>query len=109
MVAHYLHKKKKKKISNKNTYKHFALSQIIILVRNTLKDLLLAIEGTIIMSEQLRDALDNIFNARVPEIWKRGSWLSSSLGFWFTELLERNQQFYTWCFSVSARSCSMNV
>lgn len=60
------------------------------------------------MSEQLRDALDNIFNARVPEMWKRGSWLSSSLGFWFTELLERNQQFHTWCFSVSARNCSLN-
>ncbi|XP_039952580.1 dynein heavy chain 8, axonemal [Bactrocera tryoni] len=75
------------------------MQKIIILVRTTLKDLLLAIEGTIIMSEQLRDALDNIFNARVPEMWKRGSWLSSSLGFWFTELLERNQQFHTWCFS----------
>lgn len=67
-------------------------------MRTTLKDLLLAIEGTIIMSEQLRDALDNIFNARVPTVWKRGSWLSSSLGFWFTELLERNAQFESWCF-----------
>lgn len=75
--------------------------QIIILVRNTLKDLLLAIEGTIIMSDQLRDALDNIFNARVPTIWLRGSWASSTLGFWFTELLERNQQFHSWCFNVS--------
>ncbi|XP_055849438.1 dynein axonemal heavy chain 8 [Episyrphus balteatus] len=74
------------------------MQKIIILVRITLKDLLLAIEGTIIMSEQLRDALDNIFNARVPSVWKRGSWLSSSLGFWFTELLERNNQFQNWCF-----------
>lgn len=75
--------------------------QIIILVRSTLKDLLLAIEGTIIMSEQLRDALDNIFNARVPAVWQRGSWASSTLGFWFTELLERNAQFSTWCFGVN--------
>ncbi|KAL5281346.1 hypothetical protein ACFFRR_005004 [Megaselia abdita] len=74
------------------------MQKIIILVRSTLKDLLLAIEGTIIMSEQLRDALDNIFNARVPTVWKRGSWLSSSLGFWFSELLERNMQFSSWCF-----------
>uniref|UniRef100_A0A1A9WR67 AAA+ ATPase domain-containing protein n=1 Tax=Glossina brevipalpis TaxID=37001 RepID=A0A1A9WR67_9MUSC len=76
------------------------MQRIIILVRATLKDLLLAIEGTIIMSEQLRDALDNIFNARVPAIWQRGSWASSTLGFWFTELLERNQQFHTWCFNA---------
>lgn len=79
----------------------FFILQIIILVRATLKDLLLAIEGTIIMSEQLRDALDNIFNARVPHMWLRGSWVSSSLGFWFTELLERNAQFSGWCFGVS--------
>lgn len=60
-------------------------------------DLLLAIEGTIIMNEQLRDALDNIYDARIPKIWLRGSWASSSLGFWFTELLERDDQFRTWC------------
>ncbi|EDS37982.1 ciliary dynein heavy chain 5 [Culex quinquefasciatus] len=74
------------------------IQKIILLVRTTLKDLLLAIDGIIIMNEQLRDALDNIYDARVPEVWKRGSWASSSLGFWFTELIERNQQFYTWCF-----------
>lgn len=75
------------------------MQKIITLVRITLKDLLLAIEGTIIMNEQLRDALDNIYDAKVPNIWKRGSWVSSTLGFWFTEFLERNQQLHTWCFS----------
>lgn len=74
------------------------IQKIIILVKSTLSDLLLAIEGTIIMNEQLRDAFDNIYDARVPTIWLRGSWSSSSLGFWFTELIERNIQFQTWCF-----------
>ncbi|EFN74803.1 Dynein heavy chain 8, axonemal [Camponotus floridanus] len=69
---------------------------VIKLVRITLKDLLLAIEGVIIMSEELRDALDNIYDAKIPRIWKARSWESASLGFWFTELLERNQQFSTW-------------
>lgn len=73
-------------------------------MRTTLKDLLLAIEGTIIMSEQLRDALDNIFNAKVPTVWLKGSWVSSTLGFWFTELLDRNNQFTSWCFGVSTFS-----
>lgn len=74
------------------------IQKIILLVKATLNDLLLAIEGTIIMSENLRDAFDNIYDARVPKVWKRGSWLSSTLGFWFTELIERNIQFTKWCF-----------
>lgn len=74
------------------------IQKIILLVKATLGDLLLAIEGTIIMNEQLRDAFDNIYDARVPKIWQRGSWTSSTLGFWFTELIERNNQFTTWCF-----------
>ncbi|KAJ4436076.1 Dynein heavy chain 8, axonemal, partial [Periplaneta americana] len=74
------------------------MQKVIVLVSKTLNDLLLAIEGTIIMSENLRDALDNIYDARVPTVWKKGSWVSSTLGFWYTELLERNNQFSTWCF-----------
>ncbi|KOX80134.1 Dynein heavy chain 8, axonemal [Melipona quadrifasciata] len=69
---------------------------IITLVDATLKDLLLAIEGVIIMCEELRDALDNIYDARVPKSWRAKSWESSSLGFWYTELLDRNKQFSTW-------------
>ncbi|XP_046868829.1 dynein axonemal heavy chain 8-like, partial [Drosophila willistoni] len=74
------------------------MQKIIKLVRTTFKDILLAVEGTIIMSETLRDAVDNIFMARIPTVFKRGSWVSSSLGFWFTELIERHTQFYNWCF-----------
>ncbi|KAM6954364.1 dynein axonemal heavy chain 8-like [Aplochiton taeniatus] len=74
------------------------MQKIIGVVRNSLRDLKLAIEGTIIMSENLRDALDNMFDARIPNMWKKISWESSTLGFWFTELLERNTQFYSWVF-----------
>uniref|UniRef100_A0AAG5D7L6 AAA+ ATPase domain-containing protein n=1 Tax=Anopheles atroparvus TaxID=41427 RepID=A0AAG5D7L6_ANOAO len=74
------------------------IQRILLLVRQTLNDLLLAIDGVIIMNEQLRDALDNIYDARVPTVWKRGSWASASMGFWFTELIERNVQLNGWCF-----------
>ncbi|XP_025155775.1 dynein heavy chain 8, axonemal [Harpegnathos saltator] len=69
---------------------------VIKLLRVSLRDLLLAIDGVIIMSEESRDVLDSIYDARIPKTWKARSWESSSLGFWFTELLERNQQLSIW-------------
>uniref|UniRef100_UPI00398F3537 dynein axonemal heavy chain 8-like n=1 Tax=Pristiophorus japonicus TaxID=55135 RepID=UPI00398F3537 len=74
------------------------MQKVITMLRICMSDLQLAIEGTIIMSENLTDALDNIYDARVPAMWKRISWDSSTLGFWFTELLERNSQFSSWLF-----------
>ncbi|XP_034031153.1 dynein heavy chain 5, axonemal [Thalassophryne amazonica] len=74
------------------------MNKVIILVQSTLTDLKLAIDGTIIMSENLRDALDCMYDARIPQRWKKASWASSTLGFWFTELLERNRQFQAWIF-----------
>ncbi|XP_048253391.1 dynein axonemal heavy chain 5-like isoform X2 [Haliotis rufescens] len=74
------------------------MQKVITLVRLTLTDLKLAIDGTIIMSETLRDALDSMYDARIPKAWQKISWDSSTLGFWFTELIDRNSQFNTWCF-----------
>jgi dynein heavy chain len=74
------------------------IQRVLSLVRTTLKDLLLAIDGTIIMSEALRDALDNMYDARVPNAWADISWTSGTLGFWFTELIDRHVQFHSWCF-----------
>ena len=47
------------------------MQRVITAVRSTLVDLKLAIDGTIIMSENLKDALDNIYDARVPGLWKK--------------------------------------
>lgn len=47
------------------------MQRVIVLVRNTLSDLKLAIDGTIIMSENLRDALDCMYDARIPALWKK--------------------------------------
>uniref|UniRef100_A0A8C4MPB6 Dynein axonemal heavy chain 5 n=1 Tax=Equus asinus asinus TaxID=83772 RepID=A0A8C4MPB6_EQUAS len=75
------------------------MQRVLTLVRSTLTELKLAIDGTIIMNENLRDALNCMFDARIPARWKKVSWVSSTLGFWFTELIERNCQFTSWVFN----------
>lgn len=90
---------------------------VIKQVRESLCDLKLAIDGTIVMSQFLRESLDAMYDARIPDKWMKVSgyslfvdlffekvfmftaqisWESTTLGFWYTELLERNTQFRTW-------------
>lgn len=47
------------------------MQKVIAAVRTTLVDLKLAIDGTIIMNETLRDSLDCIYDARIPSHWQR--------------------------------------
>lgn len=47
------------------------MQRLLTLVRSTLTELKLAIDGTIIMSENLRDALNCMFDARIPAQWKK--------------------------------------
>ena len=47
------------------------MQRVISVVRTTLIDLKLAIDGTIIMSENLRDALDQMYDARIPTSWRK--------------------------------------
>ena len=47
------------------------MQKVISLVRTTLVDLKLAIDGTIIMNENLRNALDFIYDAKIPRSWQK--------------------------------------
>ncbi|CAG9857423.1 unnamed protein product [Phyllotreta striolata] len=72
------------------------IQKVLLEVKSTLTDLKLAIDGTIIMSQNLRCSLDSMYDARIPDKWQKISWESATLGFWYTELLERDGQFRTW-------------
>jgi dynein heavy chain len=73
--------------------------QVVLKVcRQDLKDLKLAIDGTIIMSSRLQEALDALYDARVPANWTKVSWPAMTLGLWFSEVLARVQQYTSWLF-----------
>ncbi|XP_068620684.1 dynein axonemal heavy chain 5 [Battus philenor] len=72
------------------------IQRVIKTVHTTLCDLKLAIDGTIVMSQGLRESLDAMYDARIPNQWSKVSWESATLGFWYTELLEREQQYRAW-------------
>ncbi|KAL9890241.1 LOW QUALITY PROTEIN: dynein axonemal heavy chain 1 [Glossina fuscipes fuscipes] len=72
------------------------MQRVLKRVSSCLCDLKLAIDGTIVMSPALKESLDAMYDARIPETWMKISWESTTLGFWYTELLERNTQFRAW-------------
>lgn len=72
------------------------LNIVIKLTSSTLKNLRLAIAGTIALSGGLIDSLDALFNARIPQDWLKKSWEASTLGNWFLGLLQRYDQLNKW-------------
>lgn len=49
------------------------MQRVIKTVYTNLTDLKLAIDGTIVMSQYLRDSLDAMYDARIPERWQKVS------------------------------------
>ena len=72
------------------------LNIIINLTTKTLRDLRLAIAGTIALAGDLVEALDKLFNASIPSAWLKKSWESSTIGSWFQGLLRRHDQLDRW-------------
>lgn len=72
------------------------VQKVLSLVRNTLQDLSDAIAGTVIMTEHLQDALDAIYDARVPKKWLAISWDLFALGSWVISLNQRIAQYQDW-------------
>jgi dynein heavy chain len=70
---------------------------IITLTKKTLQGLELAIAGTVIMTPDLANCGDCLFDAKVPEAWLKKSWVSPTLGLWFgLGLCNRTDELITW-------------
>jgi len=73
------------------------MQKIIGIVKKTLNDTVDAIDGVIIMTPDILDAINAIFDAKVPNTWlvdpsgAEISWILPTLGSWFSSLLDRNK------------------
>jgi len=78
------------------------LQRVIGKVRFILAQLRLAINGEVVMTEELQGSLDSMFDARVPHFWiytvagDEFSWILPGLGVWFSSLLARDKQDRGW-------------
>jgi dynein heavy chain len=83
---------------------------VIFKVRTTLVVLMQAIRGEVVLTPALFDALNAMFDAQVPQQWMftsggdEFSWISPSLGLWFTGLMERDSQSRKWLSSGRPKS-----
>lgn len=75
---------------------------ILTIVRTTMNNMIDAIEGTIIMTPDIVDAINAVFDFRVPRNWcydptgAEISWLTPSLASWIKGLLDRHYQLNNW-------------
>lgn len=74
----------------------YRMNQVITKIRRTLEDLQLAIKGTIVMNTELQEALNYLYDAKVPPKWEKISWIAPTLGYWFSDVLARTIQFTNW-------------
>ncbi len=78
------------------------LQSVIDRVKNTLQLIMQAIRGEIVVTAEVMDGINAIYDARVPRSWLYSaagdelSWLTPSLGLWYSGLLLRDTQYRTW-------------
>jgi len=90
------------------------MQNVIRRVRAALTQLQQAIKGEVVVTKEVLNVLDAIYDARVPHSWMYSaggdelSWLCPALGMWFASLLQRDNQLHTWlntgrpnCFWIS--------
>ena len=76
--------------------------RVLTIVRTMMIAMVQAIEGTVIMTPDLVDAINSVFDFRVPKKWQYDatgveiSWLVPSLAAWMSGLLSRHYQLNTW-------------
>jgi len=66
---------------------------VLYLVKKTFNDIIEAVDGQIIMTPQIVESIDAIYDGKVPEFWLTDpsgaeiSWIKPSFSTWFNSLI----------------------
>lgn len=75
---------------------------VLTIVRTTMLNMMDAIEGTIIMTPEIVESINAVYDFRVPYKWQYDptgaeiSWLTASLAAWLKGLVDRYHQLNSW-------------
>jgi len=72
------------------------LQKVLLSISKICKNLQLAIQGTIVMSDTLIQTMNSLFDAVVPKEWSVISWAAPSVGMWFAGVVRRYEQWDKW-------------
>jgi len=84
-------------------------AKILTIVRSMLVNMVDAIEGSTIMTPEIVEAINQIYDFRVPYKWQYDptgaeiSWMTPSLGGWIKGLGDRHHQLYNWIYKPEGR------
>ncbi|RNF10243.1 dynein heavy chain 7, axonemal isoform X1 [Trypanosoma conorhini] len=72
--------------------------RLLLVVRQTLADLQDAISGKVVMSAELEEVFNAMYDGKVPDVWKRQSYPSlKPFGSYVSDLIERLGFLQKWC------------
>ncbi|OHT04931.1 Dynein heavy chain family protein [Tritrichomonas foetus] len=72
------------------------MQNVIKALRSTLTDLELAIDGSIVMNDLLYNAMNSLYDGRIPQHWRKISWPATGLKEWFDQVRLRYDQYVKW-------------
>nr|VZI11206.1 unnamed protein product [Spirometra erinaceieuropaei] len=80
-------------------------NNLLNLIRGQLQDLEKGIQGLVVMSSELDDSFEAIFENRVPTEWQNAYNSLRPLSSWARDLAQRIQMFLTWCQTAKPPKC----
>ncbi len=81
--------------TNENSFTH--LFRLLSTIKKTLNDLVLALDGMIVMTDDLEQTSSSIYNNQVPRLWAQKSYPSDkNLSSWIVDLEQRFKFIRKW-------------